>query len=93
MALRGDRLTSDTPCAVEGLQINEVKDGLVVYDDGRDDVHFLNGTAAVVFTLCDGVRDRKAIVDGMAIVFGPDAVSAAKVDTCIAELQDAGILR
>ena len=91
MALRGDRLTSDKPRAVEGLQINEVKDGLVVYDD-RDGVHFLNGTAAVVFTLCDGVRDRKAIVDGMATVFGPDAVSAAKVYACIGELQDAGIL-
>jgi hypothetical protein len=93
MARRGDRLTTDKPSAVEGLEINEVKDGLVVYDDGRDSVHFLNATAAVVFTLCDGARDHEAIVDAMAIVFGPDAVSAGKVEACIAELQDAGLLR
>jgi hypothetical protein len=53
-----------------GLEINEVADGLVVYDPGRDTVHYLNNTAAALFTLCDGRRDEAAISEQYRALFG-----------------------
>jgi len=53
---------TNQPSVIDGLDVNEVKDGLIVYDPSRDRVHYLNATAGVVFTLCDrralGLADR-----------------------------------
>lgn len=38
----------------EGLDVNKVPDGCVVYQAAIDRVHFLNPTAMVIFELCDG---------------------------------------
>jgi hypothetical protein len=84
---------SAKPTAVDGLDVSEVKDGLVVYDATRDRVHYLNVTAAVVFTLCDGARDRDGIAEAMATVFGPDVVSRGEVDACLAQLEQEGVVR
>ena len=53
------RMPSDSPLAVDGLDVNQVKDGLIVYDPARDRVHYLNNTAAAIFTLCDGDHGRR----------------------------------
>lgn len=79
--------------AVDWLDVSEVKDGLVVYDSARDRVHYLNVSAAVVFTLCDGARDRDGIADAMSSVFGPGAVSPGEVDACLAQLEQEGVVR
>jgi hypothetical protein len=84
---------SDRPAAIAGLHVDEVTDGLVVFDPSRDRVHYLNGTAAVVFILCNGGRDRQGIVDGMATVFGPDAVSRSEVEACLDQLRGEGVVR
>src|SRR5437762_3878064 len=51
-SVKGERLS-----VIDGLDVNEVKDGLIVYEPDRDRVHYLNGTAAVVFLFCDGTND------------------------------------
>lgn len=79
--------------AVEGLDVNEVKDGLVVYDPASDRVHYLNATAAVVFTLCDGTRDADGIAEAVGVVFGPEGPGADEVRACLAKLGDEGLLR
>jgi hypothetical protein len=85
---------TDRPLAVDGLDVNEVNDGLVVYDPGRDRVHYLNATAAVIFVLCDGVRDAAAIAAKAAAIFGAGGgPSPAEVETCLRQLRDEGILR
>jgi hypothetical protein len=84
---------TDRPLAVDGLDVNEVKDGLVVYDPGRDRVHYLNATAAVIFMLCDGVRDGAGIAEKAAAIFGVGGPSPAEVETCLRQLRDEGILR
>jgi hypothetical protein len=81
------------PSAIDGLDTSEVDDGLMVFDPARDRIHFLNGTAAVVFTLCDGARDRQGIADAMSTVFGPDAVSRTEVEACLAQLEQEGVIR
>jgi hypothetical protein len=37
----------DRPRTIDGLEINEVRDGLIVYDATRDRVHYLNATASL----------------------------------------------
>ena len=46
----------------EGLDVNEVPDGYVIYQTAADRVHYLNKTAAIVFELCDGARGADDIV-------------------------------
>ena len=72
------------------LEINEVADGLVVYDPGRETVHYLNNTAAALFTLCDGQRDEAAIAGQYRNLFG--ARDEAGPRDCLDDLVRRGIL-
>lgn len=47
---------------VPGLETHEADDGLVVFDPATDKLHHLNGTAGVLFELCDGSRDVQEMV-------------------------------
>ncbi len=49
------------PKQVEGLEISSVEDGLVVNDSCRGRVHYLNHTAGLVLTLCDGRNSIETI--------------------------------
>jgi hypothetical protein len=84
---------SQRPSAVEGLEVTAIEDGLVVYDPERDRVHYLNASAAVVFTFCDGARDRQSVVEATTRLIGPDTISDHDVEACIAQLEDERVLR
>jgi hypothetical protein len=86
-------LAGDNPTAVDGLEVNEIKDGLIVYDPGRDRVHYLNGTASVVFTLCDGTRDAHGIAEALGRVYDRDEPPRAHVDACLRQLREEALLR
>ena len=86
-------VTSENPTVVDGLEINETKDGLIVYESQRDRVHYLNATAAVVFTLCDGTMDASAIADAVGKAYELDDAPTADVDVCLDQLRDEGLLR
>lgn len=51
------------PKQVDGLEISSVEDGLVVNDNCRGRVHYLNHTAGLVLTLCDGRNSIETIAD------------------------------
>jgi hypothetical protein len=40
--------------AVDGMEVTEVPDGFVIYDEPGEKVHYLNPTAAVIYAICDG---------------------------------------
>ena len=86
-------MDDDLPSTKDGLEVNEVKDGLVVYDPERDRVHYMNATASVVFTLCDGEHDRTAIGASLAEAFGLADPPSTEVDACLRQLTDEGLLR
>jgi len=86
-------MASDHPSIVDGLDVNEVEDGLIVYDERTDRVHYLNATAAIVFTLCDGERDRDAIARAVAAAYGVGEPLGAEVDECLDQLGREGLLR
>lgn len=83
----------DRPSVIDGLDVNEVADGLIVYDESTDRVHYLNATAAIVFTLCDGERDVDGIARMVAAAYGAGEPAVADVEDCLAQLAKEGLLR
>jgi hypothetical protein len=81
------------PFVSEGLDVHETKDGLIVYDLERNRVHYLNATAAVVFTLCDGDRATRAIADLVREAYDLDQAPIADVEGCLTQLRHEGLLR
>lgn len=86
-------MTNERPRVVDGLDVNEVDDGLVVFEPSRDLVHYLNATAAVVFTLCDGTRDLDELVAVVAKVFELGESPQREVEECLTQLRNQQLLR
>ena len=57
------------------LDVHEVPDGYIVYDNARDRVHYLNETAAIIFEFCDSKLELEDVVGRVAKAFdlGPSA--------------------
>lgn len=81
-----------SPQMLEGLELSETEDGLVVYDASSDRVHCLNHTAAVILALCDGSRDGASIADLLAVEFDLRAPPTAEVRACLEQLEREGLI-
>jgi hypothetical protein len=81
------------PQPAEGLDIHEVPDGLVVYDPAADRVHYLNPTASVVLSLCDGNRTPADLAELVRSAWGLDEAPVAEVAACVEQLRGEGVLR
>ncbi len=77
---------------IEDLECTEAPDGYVIYDHGREEVHFLNLTAAAVFELCDGQNDADSIAQLMQEAFGLPARPDADVEECLRSLLSQGLI-
>ena len=51
------------------LDVHEVPDGYIVYDNVRDRVHYLNETAAIIFEFCDSKLELEDVVGRVAKAF------------------------
>jgi len=76
----------------EGLEVHEAQDGLVVFNPETDRVHHLNGTAAVVFELCDGSRETADLPALVAELFSLDDPPADAVSEGLGQLIEQGVL-
>jgi len=85
-------MTIDRPRIAPGLEINEVEDGLIVYQESVERVHHLNPTASVVFELCDGTRDASAITAMVRELFGLDEEPNDEVDACLSRFLHEGLV-
>jgi hypothetical protein len=85
-------MSPDLPLAVAGLDANEVNDGLVIYDEPHDRVHYLNHTAAMIFTLADGTRSPEDLAGLLASAFSLPAPPLDETIACIAQLRTEGLL-
>jgi hypothetical protein len=74
------------------LDINEVPDGLIIYDGKSDRVHYLNHTAALIFCLCTGTNDEAAIAEQVAQSFSLDHLPNPETESCLADFQREGLL-
>lgn len=76
----------ERPKVVEGLEISMVPDGSVVYDPGRDRVHYLNRTAALVLELCTGENDAAGIVHALQGAYDLDEPPEVETRACLDQL-------
>lgn len=84
---------TDRPARVDGLEINEVEDGLVLYQPSPEQVHYLNNTAAVVFELCSGERTVDEITSLVGSAFSLSEPPITEVASCVDDLRAKGVLR
>jgi len=76
----------------DGLDVNEVPDGYVIYHIASDRVHYLNKTAAIVFELCNG-SEANDIVARVGQMFSLDDETANEViEACIQSLLKEGLV-
>ena len=86
-------MLSDRPQVEPGLEVNEVRDGLTVFDSVADRIHYLNQTAAVVFTLCDGRHSVSDMAAFLAEAFELDEPPLDQVQECVGQLVRLGLIR
>jgi hypothetical protein len=77
----------------DGLEVHEVPDGYIVYQNAKDNVCYLNKTAAVVFEFCDGVFDSGEVVRRVAQIYDLDAMSHAEIEDCVQSLIKEGLVQ
>jgi hypothetical protein len=81
------------PKQVNELEINKVADGYVVYQPGRERVHYLNNTAAFVLELCDGQLAPDTIVQLLQEAFNLPKPPEAEVAECLKTLFQEGLVQ
>lgn len=86
-------MSEERPEPVDGLDVHEVEDGLVVYHADTDRVHYLNSTAAVVLSLSDGTRTVGELAELVQAAWELDAPPLAEVQGCVIQLRAEGVLR
>jgi hypothetical protein len=83
---------SATFAVSSGLEITQVPDGVMIFQESRDRVHYLNPTAAIVFELCGLGKSRAEIEafisDGFALIEAP----ADEVERCLNALVSEGLI-
>jgi len=73
-------------------EIHCVSEGYVVYQEGRDRVHYLNHTALLVFEFCDGTRGPEVIASALQELYGLDAPPRTQVEQLLADLTSEGLV-
>lgn len=81
------------PAVIDGLEVHEVEDGLVVYDGEHDRVHYLNATASVVFTFCDGTHSVTDITELVRAAWELEDPPTESVAECVDRLRSEGVVR
>jgi Coenzyme PQQ synthesis protein D (PqqD) len=85
-------MTEHLPKVSEGLEIHEIDEGLIVYQDSTDRVHHLNHTAAVILELCDGTRSIVEIAQSVGKVFALVESPETETEACIDGLVREGLV-
>lgn len=80
------------PTMKTGLEIQLTDEGAVVEDSTRDRVHFLNPTAALVLSLCDGSLHPEAIVQRVQEVYSLDQPPRDEVNELLRQFIAEGLL-
>jgi len=82
-----------TPVQRETVSVEEVDDGLVLIDTVTDEVHLLNGTAALIWEFCDGSHSIEDIAGEIQDVFEKDLPGISRdIHDLVASLKMKGLL-
>jgi len=75
---------------VDGMDLNEVPDGYVIYDNDHNMVHYLNSTAAIVYQMSDGKHTIGEIADFVRSAF--ELKEEVDVKQSVQDMLEAGLL-
>jgi hypothetical protein len=82
------------PTATEGCQTDRLGDEALVFCPATAETIWLNDTAALVWSLCDGSRTVEQIVGVLAEAFlEPASLLADDVEEALDRLQERGAIR
>jgi len=84
---------TNRPTRVDGIEINPVPEGYVVYDPERDRVHELNHTAALVLELCNGENTADDIARLLRAAYDLHELPEDEARACIAQLREEGLVK
>jgi hypothetical protein len=76
----------------DGLEVNEVPDGCVIYQLKADRVHFLNPTAVIIFELCEGQLKVSEIEAFVVAAFELKASPTEEIHNCFGSLVAEGLI-
>lgn len=81
------------PIRGEGLDINEMNDGFMIYDARADKVHFLNPTARAVLECCDGELSSREIAGVLEDAWALESSPLEEVEALLLQLAEEGLIR
>lgn len=77
----------------DGLEINKVADGYIVYQPARDRIHYLNHTSVVILELCTGAIKASEIPPFLRDAYNLPDSPTAEVEQCLAKLLEEEMLK
>jgi hypothetical protein len=80
------------PRLVKGLRITPAENGYIVYDSGRERVHYLNHTAGIVMDLCTGENAAAEIVSLVAAAYGLKKPPTREINALLQQLSAEGLV-
>jgi hypothetical protein len=85
--------SSSCPRPADGIQINQVSDGYVVYDPGRERIHYLNHTAVLLLELCNGKVAAGELPSLVQAAYDLAVTPVDEVTACLEQLAEEGLVR
>ena len=81
------------PVRVEGLDINVMDDGFVVYQPSHDRVHYLNPTAGLLLELCNGALAEAELAERVRLAWNLPEAPHGDVAAGLQELRAQELIR
>jgi transcriptional regulatory protein LevR len=80
------------PKIADNIEINEVEDGYVIYQQEKDKVHYLNKTAVLVLECCTGENSVSKIGSILREAYDLPEIPEKEVNDCLDNLYKEGLI-
>jgi hypothetical protein len=77
---------------VQGLEVHEADDGLIIFNAGTDRVHHLNQTAGVLFELCLQAQTLAGLLESMQQLYELEQMPLDEIRQTVSKLVAEGVL-
>lgn len=81
------------PRRVDGLEINPIEDGFMIYQPEADRVHYLNHTAVLILELSNGRNTPARIATLLQHTYGLSKAPEEEVTETLVKMTDEGLIR
>lgn len=80
------------PMRADDIDMVETEDGVAIHRAGRERVHVVNPTAAIVLELCDGTKTDAEIADAVGRLYDLPQPPEAEVADCLVQFRAEGLV-